>query len=286
MNNIHKVIEEDFTAAFEAFKSDNFDRVNIFANRIMSNAIFSKDTIIFLPGFFLKDVALIFNMLKASEKATAFSTAKSHGFEFLETLRKSLSSIDPELIWKEFHDFNDTMRRFLMDEFEEKSYSSDTQFTREAFLWLIDYLKTNRELLFDWSNVLLKGILNEMGRIFKVHSGELKDTIVISLLTSLDRYYEYFRRKHRITDRLIDEEKVKDKVWPYIDRIIEVYNGKMNLKEINTILWELVKGWREFFIQYMELTVPRLRYEKGIELPAELKEKLKESITESLEKKI
>jgi len=291
MNSVYQAIKEDMKATLEAFRNDSFDDMNIYANRIMANAIFGDNRKLILPGFFLKDVSFIFGSLKIREKATAFSTAKSHGFKYIEELNKLITgSLDEDQLWKSFHDFNRNIRKSVMNVFEETSYSENIEFTRKAFLWLLDYMDKERDVLFDSQNLFLKGILNEMDRIFRVHSGELIDTFVISLIRALDRYYDYFRRIYTIPRKGVDEEKVKNEIFPFIDEIKKIYTQKKSASEVDNILWELVKGWREFFIQYMELPTVRLRFEKeverGIELPSEVKKKLTESITKTLEKEI
>jgi len=289
MDSVYRAIKEDVKAALEAFKNDSFDNMNIFANRMMANAIFDTNKKLILPGFLLKDVSFIFGSLKIREKPTAFSTAKSHGFKYIEEVDKLITgSFDEDQLWKGFHDFNRNIRKFVMNDFEEKSYSENIEFTRKAFLWLLDYINKEKGALFDSHNLFLKGILNEMDRIFRVHSGELADTFVVSLIRALDRYYDYFRLIHTIPGKGIDVEKVEKEIFPFIDKISNIYTQKKDVSEVDDVLWELVKGWREFFIRYMELPTVRLRFEKeverGIELPSEVKKKLTESITKTLEK--
>jgi hypothetical protein len=287
MESLKKAIAEDFKVTFEAFKNDSFDRMNIYSNRMMSNAIFGNDPKIFLPGFFLKDVAFTYGVLKARESPTAFSTAKAHGMVFVENLGKLLSSLDEEKLWKEFHDFNDKTRKFDLDDLEEKSYSDNVDFTKMSFSWLLAFLSSNRDLLLDPHNFLLKGIISEMVRIYKVHSGSLSETILIYLIEALDRNYDYICRISGRPDvRFINEEKVKKETLPFIDKIAKVYTPEPKVSEADSILWELVKSWREMFIRYLELPPPGYAFQRGIELPEELKKKLAEGITKALEKKI
>jgi hypothetical protein len=274
---------EDLDAALEAFRDDSFDNVNIFSNRIMSDATLI-DTNLFLLGFFLKDVAFTFGLLKTRQMAMPYSTAKSHGFKFIELLRKSPSSFDEEKLWKEFHKYKNVIRKFEMNEFENKSYSNNIDFTKKAFSWLFDYLKTNKEVLLDSQNLLLKGILNEMHRIFRVNSGNLSEIILMSLTEALDRYYEYVRRIYSRPDARIEEEKVQKDIFPYISQIEKACFPKINFSEVHSILWNLVKGWRELFIQRMELLPLRVSFEKGVEMPEELKKRLSEGMTKILEK--
>jgi hypothetical protein len=103
MKSLHKAIKEDLGAAIDVFGNDSFDFVNIFVDRIMANAVFGTNTKIFLYSFFLKEVASTFGVLKTRKEPSAYSTTKSHGFKYVKRLNKSLSSVEEEELWKEFH---------------------------------------------------------------------------------------------------------------------------------------------------------------------------------------
>lgn len=285
MDKFQEAINEDLKAVAEAFRSDDFGDMNIYANRIMANAMFGNDATIFLPGFFLKDVATDFMLLKAKEQATAYSTAKSHGFKYVESLVKSFPSADPASLWKEFHEYSDIIRKFQMSSYEEKSYSKNVEFTKTAFSWLMAYLKEHKKVLSDPKNLLLSGILNELDRIFRSHSGELSEIALISMVEALERYYAYVRRIYRTMQGKLEEGNLSE-IFDYVDKMHEIYSHEMKIEDVNEILWKLVKGWREFYVQYMELSPPRIEFEKGIELPPELKKKMTESVSETLEKKM
>ena len=286
MESLQKAVREDLKAAIEAFRNDSFDDTNIYANRIMANALFGDDVTLFLHGFFLKDVAHDFMMLKAKKEATAYSTAKSYGFKYIESLEKSFPSSDPGNLWKEFHEYSDGIRKFLMSDFEEKSYSNNVEFTQSAFSWLVKYLKEHKDVLLDPRNWLLEGVLNELDRIFRVHSGMLSEVALRSLIKALARCYEYSRRVYRTPTGQMDETRLKANVFSYIDSIEEIYSRGTKIDEVDEILRKLVKDWREFFIQYSEPRPARVQFEKGIELPPELKKKITESLSETLEKKL
>jgi hypothetical protein len=287
MSEVEKVIGEDLKAALGAFRDDDFGNVNVFANRIMSNAIFGENQKIFLPGFFLKDVAFTFGLLKARKTPMPFATAKAHGFSYVENLGKSLTSLDEEQLWKDFHEFNDKIRKFEMTTWEEKSYSDNPKFTNESFRWLLSYLNSHKEILSDPRNFLLKGIINETVRIYRVHSATLNDTVLLCLMIALDRNYDYMCKVWDRPDaRIIDERKLKELILPSIDQIVAMGNKELKINEADALLWNLVKTWRELFIQFGELLPPGVALQKGIELPEDLKKKLTESITKTLEKEM
>lgn len=284
LDSFDKVILEDLNATLEAFKNDSFDNVNAFSNRIMSNATFTNSKF-FLIGFFFKDLASTFGTLKTKQKTTSYSAAKSHGFKFGELLKKSLSSFDEEKLWNDYLIFNDNIRKFEITEYEEKSYSDNIDFSKQTFSWLFNYLKENKEFLVDPKNLLFKGTYYEMERIFKVHSGSISEIVLMSLIKALDRYYDYFRRIYLTPDGLsIDEKQIKTEIFPLIDQIEKVCFGELDFSLITSTLQILVNGWRSFFIQRMELLPLAIKYNKGLEMPDELKKKLSESMTKILEK--
>ena len=105
------------------------------------------------------------------------------------------------------------------------------------------------------------------------------------LIVGLDRYYDYLRIQFR--NKIFDKKDLQSILFPYVDKIIKLFSAdEISMSEVNTILIELIKNWREFFIKYMERPRPIPAVERGIQIPEEVKEKLTKSITESLEKKI
>ncbi|MGD0643791.1 MAG: hypothetical protein ABSA75_02680 [Candidatus Bathyarchaeia archaeon] len=287
MSELEKVIAEDLKAAVAAFKDDSYDTANVLANRIMSNAIFGQNSKIFLPGFFLKDVAFTFGILKARSSSMAFSTAKSHGFTFVDSLSKQLPTIDEKELWDRFFSYSEKMRSFESTDWENKSYSVNIKFTSESFKWLLTYLQQNKSALLDPRNFLIKGMINEMGRVYKAHSAELKDFASLNLIIALDRDYDYICRISNGPNlRSIDEEEVKKFIFPTVDKILSLSVQEFKIEDVDLLLWDLVRKWREYFILYGELLSPAIALQKGIEIPEELKKKLSDSLTKTLEKQM
>lgn len=292
MEELFQVVRSDIEASVKAFKENDFENMNIFANRSMANAILGEDKKLILPGFFMKELAAVFGTLEArrGREQPAFSTAKTMGVDYVNLLSKLLSKKDFEEseLWHNFHELNVKLRKFVMITFEEQTYQEDTRFTRHAFEWLINYLEKKKQTLLNPRNLLLKGILNEMDRIFRAHGGMLLDTCALSLIRALDRYYDYCRIAYGKTDGTLDEDRITSIIFPYIERIRNLFSSPTETQAsiVSETLWGLVKGWREFFIEYMELPRPKIEIERGVELPEEAKRKIAESVTKTLEKEI
>lgn len=288
MKHLSQIIKMDLKAAIQAFEADDFDSMNVFANRSMANAIMGKTKNLILPGFFMKDLALIYGIIKAYRGST-LSTAKVIGTKHLKSLEKMLSQekLSEKELWKFFYRLNLDLKEFLKDDSEKNVYTSDDpEFSHAAFMWLLNHLKEGKTLLLNPKNRLLKGTLNEMDRIFKVHGGLESEIYAISMLKALDRYYDYFRFAHKI-DGVIDEERVKSKIFPYVDEITSIVSSRrVSMSRMMKTMWELVSEWRKSFIEYTELRRRGIAVEKAIELPEEAKRKLTESVTKALEREV
>jgi hypothetical protein len=290
MENVSEAIKQDIAAAVVSFEQDDFTAMNMYANRVMANAVFGESQELFLTGFFFKDIAGFFMNLKAMPIAVPLSTAKTVALKYVSSLKEYASAEQSKvnLSWVSFYQYYRDMRRFPSNDIEGKVYFDNTAFTRHSFLWLIRYMKNHKEVLLDPNNLLFKAILNEFERIFRNHSGELDDVIAISLVRALDRLYNYLTIA-KTPEGKIDESKLKSLVYPHIETMEQLAypTRRETFSEVTHALWSITKQWREFFIQYMEPErVKPIEFERGIELPAEMRKKLAESVSKTLEKEV
>ncbi len=282
-NLLFKVILEDIAVADTVFTMDDFETMNILGNRIMSGAQFGDDPRLALTGFFVKQVALAYLELKA-HFPSRLSTAKPVGRDYLDTLHDFSETVGQDDLWQNYFNFADLMRHDLISDAERKAYSENQDFTAFTFSRLVDYLSKEREMLLDSRSVLLKGILNEIGRIYNVYGGRLREIYILCLIIALDRYFDYFRVRYGTPSGEVDGDALKGLVFPYIDKIIKATTSEkeLNPELVGEIMLNLVKDWRLFFIQYMELS-PRTS-KRSIELPEESKRKLSEALGKALER--
>jgi len=287
--DIFQVLREDIKAAAKAFEENDFDEMNIFANRAMANVIMGETTKYVLPGFFLKDIASVYRILNL-RKVKAFETAKSHGRDYLKSLSNLLSDFDERTAWEEYYKFDLRIRKFTMSEIEESAYGENLSFSEGALEWMVQYLLGNEQTLLNPNNRFLKGVLNEIVRIFKVHGGSLRMDVAASLIEALDRCYEYLEVYAESASNQFDE-KVRQEIIPYLKRIADVVltpksDEEIDFSAVDAVLWELVKKWRECFIQYMERPRAELPAEKAVRIPEEAKKKISESLTKALETEV
>ena len=279
--NINQVIEQDVKAAYSAFKDDDFRDMNIFANRIMANAVLSDNPRLTLVGFFLKEMARIYGPIKARKELSTFSTAKSLGDAYIRSI-KLKDTINK--LWEQYHQFFDRVRSHRLDEYEKQSYKENVEFTRFVFRWLIEKLSKDRNTLFNENNQFIRGILNEMDRILNLHGGELVDLYAWSLARALELYYgyvDYFGKDER-------RGVIEKSVFPYIDNITKtLLQDEVDSKEVTLLLQRMIVDWRICFIYFMER--PRLvpiEKEKKVPITEETKKKISETVSKALEEEV
>lgn len=279
--NILQAIEQDVKAVDSAFRNDDFADMNIFSNRIMSNAILSEDSRLTLIGFFLKEMTMIYGAIKARKDLTTFATAKSLGEMYIRSI--NLKS-DISQFWEQYYIFRNKIRQHQLDEYEKESYRENVEFTRFAFRWLIQKLREDRDVFLKVHNQFIRGVLNEMDRIFRVHGGELVDLYALSLVGALKLYYAYagnFAKDKR-------KEFINKSVLPYVDDIVKtLLNDTVDPEEITLLLRRIIVDWRVAYIHFTEPPqLVRIQREQGVPITEETKKKISESVTKALEEKV
>lgn len=274
-------LSQDIEAILQAFDKEDYDLMNIFSNRFISNAVFIENSVNFLPGFIYKDISLNFRRIK-NLRIETLSTAKADCKPILEKIRDYY--LDPEKkptdLWGVYLEYYLKIRDHILNDIEKKVYDLNYDFTRSSFKWLLNFLDENKNLLLHDKNLLLNGVLNEMDRILRCHSGRLEDIVTISLIRALEFLYTY--------QKFEGSEQERKKVLSILDDVITILSkDKIDLKGCLEILKNILTDWRKYFIYFMEVRITRkIEIERPIELPKDVKEKISESISKTLEEEI
>jgi len=184
-----------------------------------------------------------------------------------------------------YNHFCNRIRKHQQNEYEKESYEENVEFTHFAFRWLLEKLSEDRDVFFHDKNQFMRGILNEMDRIFRVHGGELVDLYALSLVKALQLYsdyMEYFSKDER-------DEIIKKSLFPYIDDIVKtLLEGPVDQKEVTLLLKHIIIDWRLCFIHFMER--PRLvsirEEEERVPITEETKKKISETVAKALEEEV
>lgn len=284
---------DDLKAAKEAFDKDDFALQNILGNRLLSNALFLKEDQerFLMAGFFAKDLAVELLLVSATGKTAAIASAKTAATPYFTkayTHVLSATKFDFEVIWKNYEDYSDRLRKYHLSDLEAHAYSENKIFTKLAVEWLLHYLQEQRDLLLDSRSQLLEGVFNEMARIYSVHSAEPRELQALATLDYLQKVYASMRQGLTNPDGSIEPSVIRSEIYPLIDELTSLFTGPWNeatRSKANSVLLTLILKWRQYFIRYGELRPPSgVAPEKGVQLPEETRKRITEAITKSLER--
>lgn len=277
---LSQIIEQDVKATHLAFRDDDFTAMNMFANRVMANAILSEKPQLSLIGFFLKEMTRIYERIKAYEDLTTFATAKSLGETYIKSIK--LESEIKEF-WEQYHHFYNRIRKHEQNKFEKESYEENVEFTGFAFRWLIEKLSEERNVLFNHNNQFVRGIVNAMDRIYRVHLGNMVDLYAFSLVKALQLYSDYMENFSK------DErnEFITKSLFVYIDDITKtLLKDQVDPKDVTTLLKRIILDWRLCYIRFMERPRFVRIQEKGVPISEETKKRISKSVEKALEEEV
>jgi hypothetical protein len=282
------MIDKNIRVAILSFKTEDFQLMNILGNRIMSDSLFLDTKYLSLVGFFIKQIALNYLNLKPRITESDYLDAKLIGEKYLDSLFNISKEVDKAKLWSSYHEFNIQIKQYSASELDKEIkniYGEDPLVTTNVRRWLIEFLTSSKDILLDARNNFLKGIISELQRVGLSYGYEVMDTVIFSCLIALDRYYDYFRLRYSAPDDKIDEEAIRKIVFPHLDSIKRISSSDvLQYDDITNLLWELIKGWREFFIYYSELSLRTP--ERPIELSKESRTKLSEVLGKALQKEL
>jgi len=283
-----KALAQNLEASRIAFEKDDFRLTTVFANRLMSDALFMEPAIrrqATLAGIFMRDVA--FEMIRITQLGSV-STAKAAVRSYVKLILDSAAkgAITSKSYWDVYGQYTNKIRKYGMSEEEQNAYSENVEFTKSAVRFLLDYLSSKTELLYDSRNLILEGVLNECIRIYRVQGAPTEEYVIINLLTYLQRVYNYIRYSQTESDQKVRGSTVKTEILPNIEKILGLYSKEpLDLDESTNPLEKLALLWREYYVRYMEPATPTgSQAERGVELPEETKKKITTAITKDLEK--
>jgi hypothetical protein len=287
MEQYISILKNDFVAFRKATENNNFVDANMFSNRLIADACFINHKEFAILGAILKEV--VQHVGKGGKEL------KDHKRILFSEFEKEIENPEMDLkqIWETYFKFYNTSLPHLIIESERTTYKPNVEFSKAITTWGKSFLIENRDVLTGERNLVLAGIESELRRVYKVSGLNSKQLILITIITFLDRYYRYVLFSSVDSEDLFDPDKLKDKMSPFIDKLIEVFES-IEEKEIGDVvdqgssfLFDICLAWREMFVRYMEIQ-PLISQDKRkrIELPDEAKLKIKEIMSQALQKQV
>jgi len=138
----------DLDAFGVSIKEKNFKDANIFANRIMSNAVIFDKKEYGIIGHILKEIAVDGLQLQQSIIISEVPTYAKHSSKVVGLILKLLETkMDLEQIWDSYNQHQNDTHQFFMSKIEKNAYlKSDTKFSKNVIAFLIEYIRKIQKL--------------------------------------------------------------------------------------------------------------------------------------------
>lgn len=285
-----EIIKEDLKVARKYLGDNNFDYVNIIANRIMSNLLVAEgnDKILMTIGWILRDISGEMNLSKGYKDKSKISNAVNEAKTSLDKLIDILAKNEQteQKILEIYFNYQKRVRKYLLPVPEDSVYTIKPEFTRKVNLMMFKHLSDNQEILIKENNTLIKGIINDLSRCINEHGAKEADYISYLVFRVFDSYYDYVLYSEiGIDGKIKNVESLKSKLSIYIERIEKIVPMMDNdLEELCkycvNILVDLAIEFRKNYMNYMPIYTPA---KKIIEMPEEAKKKIGETIAKAFE---
>jgi hypothetical protein len=267
---------------------EDYDSINILGNRIMSNAFVLDGKPFAIPGFMIKDMALLVGPRKQIPGAhKLISSATSSIKLFVTKLEEmELDSKDNPKLWDIYLTTLKLMRKSLSldDEYEANAEENPT-LTKEGFFKLIEINKQNIDLLNKTDARMILSTISEINRLYGTYGIDIHIAKLRLLFIVLGQLSNYFSNDLFLS---IVTESNENIVKTFLERIIElsISDKEASLEYVDDLLTQMIISWRELFIKCNEPFESREQKNSEATLKPELKEKLRDLITKNLEKDI
>lgn len=284
-----ELFKQDLKNYTNAIKVKDFRTGNILANRIMSNSHLFDKQYFGIVGFFLKQITSDAIALRNVTDQDSIATILNAITNFIEnTIFPQISSEKYEIaeVWRGYSNFMIKTRDAYLFQEEKEIYKINSKITEKAFNKILGLLFKEKELLTYPTNNFLKGLINEMNRVGKTYGIETKNLYLQSLVTMIDRIDEYVGLT--MVDMKDFEVRIKNEVIPYVEKLEEICSNQQSSEsDVNDLLWELIKLWREYFIKFLDIKrspSQPLQVKEDVKPP--VKSKLVDELAKSLEDEI
>ncbi len=262
MDTIKKTIKQDLNAAIQYFRFQNFDKLGMMGDRIISNLFLGEGKELMLVGYLIKELAQEFMDIK-EEDPVRLNGCMDPGEKLIRDLLKSITDYEkfnPQVVWDDYSNYKNRIVEFIPPDVEIAVYEKDADFAGKTTDKLLNLLSENRTLLLDDYNNLLNGILKEYKRVINIYGFNQRDLIIYLLLKAFNGYYLYLFA-YKLANKS-EESAVAEKIYYYVDKIMEISADQEHISiKSNKILGELGYQTRLFYIENMgpEKTIKRER---------------------------
>ena len=290
MKEYKNVIIQGLQSAKNAIDKAQYVDINIYGNRIMSDAFFMpKNKSFYLAGFFIKNMSIVLSKLSIIHKEKEKNWGR--GIELIDLFISIIEKESPYIeLWEGYLNFINDIKVIEKDCHDIGAYEENVEYSRQVLAHCFKLLEEEKEVFYKERNVFINGIINELSRVITIHGFDNRMYSFFLIFKMLSNIYPYMIissiEKNEINKKSITERLIRD-----IELAIELFklditNDEELYDKVTDYLIHLIIKWRKYFIFYMEQLPPQKPIEKSIELPKETKEKIGKLLHNALEKEI
>lgn len=298
MVGIREIVCQDLRILKKFFEQNDFEMMNVVANRIMTNLLVGENKDLMIVGWMLKDLAGEFQGIKNMKKDMPAGATES-GKRFIDKIAESISSnpITISSLWRAWFEIEADIVKYTLSTNEVEIYTGNPEFSRDFSLMLLEYLNCNRNVLLKKNNGFITGIAYDIGRVANEYGGE-ESYIIYLIFRALEDYYRYLTHDSKYDGEIAASPSAllnySTNIDKYIDTIYELKRLIIEEKtedlyiNANRILGDLGIEYRKYVLIYPDVVfgIPQQAIRKEIKLSEKSKKAISALVAKSIEKEI
>lgn len=260
---LRSIIDEHLKASKQYIESGDYPRVNVQANRIMSDAsICREDSSMETLGLVLR--LAWFEVGRAivprPPKFTLEFPQKQALLGLIDDLMRIAGSVNGAdscaESWISYDKFYSAFWNASRDKAEGRAYSEHPDFSKQVWDWALVKFNEWKDLTRQVRGSPIPGILNELNRISCAHGSDARRHATSGTLQCLCWWHHIILWKYTDKEGKRDNEAAANEIMPYLNRIIamsKITEDDAFYAEASDLCSVIVRGWRDYFIQYYDL---------------------------------
>ena len=284
------ILNDSIIAMEKSLDKRRFNWTNIFANRLVTDAVMKKNEFYNLFGIFMKDSIELISLFDRIEEIDSILIKEMQNFivEFKKLAEKSPEN-KVEILWANYKQLYSKLLNIQSAD-EEKHYKENIQFTDESVEYLVTMCLNNLKESIIKKRFVIFGVMNELERIYKNYGFEIKHLVLKTYITLYNRtcdyiIYDVLEQKDEQTEET--KEKLLQKITPFINNLTDYQEDPIEfIKNSEEFLLELAKEWRTLYLIYLNIVPRSVKVKKKeqdqVIVPDEAKEQLKNIVSKSI----
>ncbi|NVM27404.1 MAG: hypothetical protein HWN65_01070 [Candidatus Helarchaeota archaeon] len=284
------LLDDTIIAMEKSLENKKFNWTNIFANRLVTDAVLKENSFYNLFGLLIKDSIELISLLDRVEETDKIIIKEI--LKFIKDFKKIVkenSNNKFKLLWAQYKRFYEDLLKIQSAD-EEKHYRVNIDFTNQGIEHLLLLCQKELKQSVVKKRLVILGIMNELERIFKNFGFEIKHLVLKTYITLYNRTIDYIifdaiKNKEEQSEQT--KKQLLERISPFLNNLSE-YNEDPNkfVENSEKYLLELAREWRTLYLTYLDLVPRSIKVRKKekdkLVIPDEAKEQLKDMVSKSI----